>query len=258
MLYCDDSLENQIRGQSMFFVIKRNSVVLLAAIVVMGIIGAGMLAGNSHTYINEAHPVAAELNKLTVIIDAGHGDPDGGAVAGDGTEEAELNLAVAKKLEIILQNAGCKVIMTRSDSMGIHNQDGKTSISQKKNEDMRKRRSIQANSGGDMFISVHMNKFEQTDCYGAQVVFQASDAPSEQLAMCIQSALKTGIDNGNKREAMANKSGIYLLKNVPIPSVIVECGFISNRDELALLKTEEYQSKIAWAIYMGIVEYAQR
>jgi len=242
----------------MIFVIKRSSIILLLAIVAMSIISVGMLVNNSHTMVDEARPVAAEMNKLTVIIDAGHGEPDGGAVASDGTQEAMLNLAVAKKLEEILQNAGCKVVMTRADNMGIHNESEKTSISQKKNEDMRKRRSIQANSGGDIFISIHMNKFEQTDCYGAQVVFQANDEPSKRLATCIQNALKTGIDNHNKREIMENKSGIYLLKNVPIPSVIVECGFLSNRDELELLKTEEYQSKIAWAIYMGIVEYIEQ
>ena len=241
----------------MIVVIKRSSVALLCAILVMGIIGGIMFVSRGNIISDKEKPVAAEMSKLTVIIDAGHGDPDGGAVAGDGTQEAVLNLAVAKKLEAILYGAGCNVIMTRSDGMGIHNADGQTTISQKKNEDMKKRRLIQANAGGDMFISIHMNKFEQASCYGAQVVYPANDVRSEELAKCLQAALKNGIDNNNKREPMANKSGIYLLKNVPLPSVIVECGFLSNRDELALLKTDEYQSKIAWAIYMGIVEYVQ-
>jgi len=239
----------------MIVLIKRSSVALLSAIIVMGIIGGIMLADGQNNTQEAMNTVATEINKLTIIVDAGHGDPDGGAVANDGTQEAVLNLAVAKKLEEILLEVGCSVIMTRCDEMGIYNPDSKATIAQKKNEDMRKRREIQSSSGGDIFISIHMNKFEQAECYGAQVVYPENAEKSKQLASCIQNALKTGIDNGNHREPMASGSGIYLLKNVPIPSVIVECGFLSNSDELALLKTDEYQSKIAWAIYMGIVDY---
>ena len=120
---------------------------------------------------------------------------------------------------------------------------------------MKKRREIQKNMGADIFCSIHMNQFSESKYYGAQVVYDNTNENAKLLAECIQTELKNNLDPENKRLAMKSGSNIYLLKNAPIVSVIVECGFLSNEKELALLKTDEYQSKIAWAIYIGLTEY---
>lgn len=233
----------------MIFVIKRSSALLLCAIIIMGIIGAILAKPQDNTAA-----MATAINQKTVIIDAGHGEPDGGGSGEDGTREAAINLAVAKKLEEIMTQNGCKVIMTRTGENGIYDSSANT-IGEKKRSDMYKRRDIQKNSGADIYISIHMNKFEQTQYYGAQVVYDAKDQDSKKLATEIQKALKEGVDPNNERKPMAAGKDIWILKVATIPSVIVECGFLSNPNELSLLKTDEYQTKLAWAIYMGTVNY---
>lgn len=198
----------------------------------------------------------AAVNALyghVVIIDAGHGDPDGGALAKDGTTEAELNLLVAQKLNNLLSRADITTVMTRTTNEGIYAPNLK-SIAEKKRSDMHKRREIQSGVGADIFISIHMNQFEQSKYHGAQVVY-GSGAESERLAKCIQTSLRDSVEPDNERRAMKSNGSIYLLKNTSVPSVIVECGFLSNQEELEKLKTDEYQTKLAWAIMKGIEIY---
>jgi len=229
--------------------LKKSSIFLLSIIFLCTTIIVTLAFGSISTPTSEN----ASFGKL-VIIDAGHGEPDGGAVASDGTCEATLNLQVAEKLNNLLSQADIKTIMTRTTEQGIHSLECKT-IAQKKNSDMKKRREIQKSMGADIFCSIHMNQFSQSKYYGAQVVYDDSNENAKLLAKCIQTQLKNNLDPDNKRQEAKTDGNIYLLKNAPIPSVIVECGFLSNENELTLLKTDEYQSKIAWAIYKGIEAY---
>lgn len=189
-----------------------------------------------------------------VIIDAGHGDPDGGALGSDGTREAELNLAVAQRLAQLFAEADTQVIMTRTTSEGIHDKE-LVGISAQKKSDMRRRREIQQSMDGALFISIHMNYFSDSKYYGAQVVYDGQSDTSKRLAECIQASLKEHVDEENNREAMKSNGKLFLLKSPSVPSVIVECGFMSNANELAMLKSEEYQDRLAKAIYIGAQNY---
>lgn len=188
----------------------------------------------------------------TVIIDAGHGEPDGGALADDGTCEEKINLEISKKLSAILEEKCYNVIMTRETSEGIYSS-GK-SVKEKKLSDMHNREKIMNSSGADIFVSIHMNKFSDPKIFGAQVFYSAGNEDSKRLAESIQSEL-LGLDENNKRVAKEAENSIYLMKKAKLPAVIAECGFLSNPNECKKLKTDEYKTEVANAIYRGIENY---
>lgn len=195
------------------------------------------------------------VSNHTIVLDAGHGLPDGGAVASDGTIESELNLDIVLKLQALLESSNCTVILTRSDENGIYESSAKT-IRKQKVSDMKNRASIANNSDSEIVVSIHMNKLPQTQYDGWQTFYKNTDDDSKKLANCIQNNLNHFIDEQNNRE-IKSISGIYLTRNVQIPLVIVECGFLSNYQENELLKTDEYQDLLAWGIYAGIMDYFQ-
>lgn len=210
----------------------------------------------SLTYSNSSitEPVSSTpISNHTIILDAGHGDPDGGAVAADGTIESNLNLNLVLKLQKLLESSGTTVILTRSDTNGIYEATADT-IREQKVSDMKTRAKIANNSDAEMFISIHMNKLPQTEYSGWQTFYKNNDDISKQIASNIQTSLNYFIKKENSR-TIKSISGIYLTKNVEIPLVIVECGFLSNEEENKLLQTEKYQEELAWSIYIGIMDY---
>lgn len=191
-------------------------------------------------------------NKI-ILIDAGHGGIDGGAVSKSGTVEKDINLSISLKLREILNNQGYKVVMTREEDKGLYTDGGK--IRKKKIEDLNNRLKMKNESKCDMFISIHLNMFPESKYYGAQVWY-GSNENSEKLAKIIQDNFKKNINNGNKRiEKPAGQSYKILLGNNPIPQVIVECGFLSNYNEEQLLKNQQYQITVADVIAKSINEY---
>ncbi len=176
-----------------------------------------------------------------------------GAETEDGTSESSINLSITKNVQALLEQSGCTVILTRSDENGIYNADDNT-IRKKKVSDMKNRVSIGNNSNADIFVSIHLNKLEQKQYWGWQTFFRKNDEESKKLAQCIQSGLNDAIQKNNKREPLKIEDK-YLIKNVKIPIAICECGFLSNNEEANLLKQEEYQKKIAFGIYIGIINY---
>ena len=176
--------------------------------------------------------------------DAGHGGFDPGKVSKDNTLEKDINLSITKKLQIYLEQSGSFILNTRIDD---------TALSDKKREDMNERKKLANEEGVDLFVSIHQNSFPQENVKGAQVFYYGDSEESKKLAECVQNRLKE-IDGNNNREAKANKD-YYLLKKTGVPSIIVECGFLSNPEENNKLKSEEYQEKIAWAVYLGILDY---
>lgn len=190
----------------------------------------------------------------TIILDAGHGGYDGGAQAADGTQEKNINLSIALKLQKYLQLGGFNVILTRDKDEGIEDNDTET-IAKRKVGDMKKRLQIINNNPDAVFISIHLNKFTTSAPNGAQVFYSPNNENSQMLATKIQESVVKQLQNNNERQVKKGNKSIYLLKNATIPAVIVECGFLSNSAELELLKNEEYQSKMAFSIYCGIMEY---
>ena len=191
-----------------------------------------------------------------IVLDAGHGLPDGGAIGKNGTIESELNLAIAKRTQNLLTKKGYKVIMTREDEFSISKET--QSISSRKKSDMRARLEIINTSDADMFVSIHMNKFTSPLYCGAQVIYSPNFRDSELLAEIIQRQLCALEDNKSKRSHLKAADGIFLLKNAKIPAVIIECGFLSNFDEEQLLNTKEYQKALSVAIADGIDKYYER
>lgn len=193
-------------------------------------------------------------DNITIIVDAGHGEPDGGAVSNDGVKEADLNLAVAKKLESLLLDEGFDVIMTRETNNNIADGDKQSTTREMKVSDINNRINIANNSGANFLISIHMNKFTQSKYRGWQTFYSKKSEESKMLAESIQKSIGDVIDYPNTRAAHTIE-GIKLVDKSTIPTVIVECGFLSNEEEKKLLQTDLYQEQLAEGILNGILNY---
>lgn len=189
-----------------------------------------------------------------IIIDAGHGGEDGGAVGADGTNEKDINLSIALKLNDILTVLGYETRMVRTTDISIHNE-GADTIRERKSSDIRNRAAIMEEYENCLYISVHQNKYEDSSIWGAQTFYSPNDDASKSLAQFIQTSVAAQIQPDNKRQIKESGTSIYVLYNATKPAVMVECGFISNPNELSQLKTEEYQSKMAFSISTGIMNY---
>ena len=229
-------------------VVLRKRTVILAGLIAVSAAVAGL------SFARKDVPIFSKTNGRIIVLDAGHGDPDGGAVSSRGTVESDLNLSVAKLLEKQLVSRGYTVIMTRETKNGIHSE-GAKSIRQKKREDMEKRLELVNSSGADIFVSIHMNLFQNEKYRGAEVLYSEKFENSPLLAELIQAELKAIDPENQTRQAKKADGGIYLLKNAEIPAVLVECGFLSNPEEEKLLKDKAYQERLAGAVCDGIVEY---
>ncbi|AKL97015.1 germination-specific N-acetylmuramoyl-L-alanine amidase CwlD [Clostridium aceticum] len=201
-----------------------------------------------------AKTTAYLLPSLTkvIMLDAGHGGVDPGAVSKGGVKEKDINLTIALYLKEYLEQNGAVVLMTRFEDEGLYSSEG--SLRNKKNEDLRKRKEIVKDSGADIFITIHLNSFPQTQYYGAQTFYPKDNAAGKVLAEKIQEELINTLDNNNKRVALP-KDDVYVIKGLDIPTTLVECGFLSNPKEEQLLQKSSYQKKIAWSIFVGIQRY---
>lgn len=204
-----------------------------------------IFVGMFKTYLSESvETFSMPVANKNIVIDAGHGDWDPGKVAKDGTLEKDINLQISKYLQGYLEQSGGFVLTTRIDDKA---------LADSKREDLKARKNIANNENVDLLISIHQNSFPKENVKGAQVFYYEGSEESKRLADCVQNRLKE-VDSNNNRVAKSNKD-YYLLKQTTMPSIIVECGFLSNSEENKNLKNEEYQQKIAWAIYLGILDY---
>lgn len=211
-----------------------------------------LLSGLFVTGEKSANVSAKATQRYTVIIDAGHGGFDGGAVAFDGTLEKDLNLSVALKLDSVLKIMGYDTVLVRDTDVSTADDKG-TERSQKVS-DIKARLRLTEKYKDALFVSIHMNKYTSPQPHGAQVFYSQVDG-SKELAECIQRSITAGVQTDNKRVVKKTTKDIYLLYHAVIPSVIAECGFISNPDDLLKLKSDEYQLKMAAAIAAGINDY---
>lgn len=192
--------------------------------------------------------------RYTVIIDAGHGGEDGGAVAFDGSLEKNFNLDIALRLQKILELYGFNVIMTRTEDKMTCDDNLKTQR-QKKISDIRNRLEIIEKFNNAIFVSIHQNKFSDSRQEGTQVFYSPSNLNSKKLADCIQNTVVANLQKNNKRKTKKSGTEIFLLYHSTIPAVMVECGFLSNSNDLLLLKTNDYKNQIATLVADGIINY---
>lgn len=189
------------------------------------------------------------LSGMVIVLDAGHGGIDGGAER-DGVMEKNITLNIAKKTRDYLQEQGAVVILTRDGDYDLATNSA-GSVSRRKTEDLQARANIVNRSGADFFVSIHLNSFPGASSKGAQTFYYGSLVENEKAAKFVQDELRLSLENTDR---FAKKiQHVYLLREAEIPGVLVEVGFLSNSEERALLETEEYQNKIAEAIYRGIL-----
>ncbi len=203
---------------------------------------------------NNILETSGELNTYRIVVDAGHGEPDGGAVSANGIAEQSLNLTIATKLQNALEDEGFDVIMTRADENNIADSDKQGSLKEMKSSDLTNRVKIANSSGADFMVSIHMNKYGNSKYWGWQTFYSKNSENGKRLADLIQSSISENINKDNKRTALSIE-GIKIVDKTNIPVVIVECGFLSNPEELELLQNEDYQEKLVKGICMGITKY---
>lgn len=269
---------------------KRNRRIAASAAILFAIctgFGVRTVSGDNLTEVFAGTPTGDFIDKVTgvfrsvsvfskdkgpvVIIDAGHGGIDGGAVSASGVSEKDINLGISKFIEEILNDYDIDVVMTREEDKGLYTGvkndgtdqmeiEGKRSIRSLKAEDLHARRDLADSLGADAFVSIHLNSYKaDRSAFGAQTFYTTSCSEdigerSRDLAERIQAFLLSDIDNGNDRTAL-KKNDVVIMKNAGCPTVIVECGFLSNAAEAELLGSEDYQQTLASAVSRGILSY---
>lgn len=191
----------------------------------------------------------------TIIIDAGHGGFDGGASTDDGVPEKDINLSISLYLEDYLHLFGYDVIMTRNKDTSLED-DSTLSIRKKKTSDIRNRLKLMETTENSIFISIHQNHFHQEKYSGMQVFYSKNHSESSSLlAQSIQDSTVNLLQPENERQIKQIGTSVFLIYNAVRPAVLVECGFLSNKEESEKLKTETYQKQIAFSIALGIIDY---
>lgn len=223
-------------------IVIRKKMIGLFALFLVFVFGFGFFV-SSTVKTDVVTPVG-----ITVVIDAGHGGIDGGSVGKNGTIESELNLKYAQKLTKYLENFGINVVNTRTNANGLY-----TELTDDfKLIDMKKRAEIINNSDAQILISIHMNEFSSSQENGAQVFFEQDKEDSQKLANSIRDILVANFENARE---LTLAGDYYILNNTSPIGVIVECGFLSNPEEEALLCSEEYQNKMCYSIFSGIINF---
>ena len=238
----------------MFITFKKWTALYVATILALFAIFAAILwQGNA---VNASKNLELKQNgEFILIIDPGHGGFDPGAVASDGTTESKINLAVGLQMEAMARLLGVETDMTRREDVSTES-DANAAVRQRKNSHLKNRvEQINGISGG-VLVSLHQNSLPQVPAVHGAQVFYSEVEDSRELAETVQSALNTVINDRNK-EVKAAGGGVYLLKNAKIPAILVECGFLSNGDETALLNTQAHQNRLALTILASVLEHLQ-
>ena len=226
---------------------------LIAILVVIIVAMVGFIGVNLSIAQQAMNNEKSQTGVKKILIDPGHGGMDGGTSSKTGTLEKNINLSIALKLKDILQKSGYEVVMTREEDVGFIS--NSRTIRGRYNEDLKNRCDLKKSTNCDLFISIHLNYFTQSKYYGAQVWY-SSFKDSEMLGSIMQKNFRVDIDPGNLRVQKAAKNAFKILReNDNMPSVIVECGFLSNYEEAKKLKTLEYQQKISETMCKSIGEF---
>ena len=233
----------------MFFL--RQKTIIISALILLAILMSGVWWSSERIYQRIAYDkelktsakVNSEMGK-TVVIDAGHGGKDSGKIGINKVLEKDINLEIAKKVKELLLKQKVNVIMTREDDRA---------MAESKTEDLKKRVDIINEANADLAVSIHQNSYTSEEIHGAQVFYYNHSEEGRKAAAIFQKILLK-IDPENKRQEKGNDS-YFILKKTEAPVIIVECGFLSNKQEAEKLVTEEYQDILAEAICDGITEF---
>ena len=203
---------------------------------------------------DRALPAAADVSdKPVIVLDAGHGGLDSGAVGKNGTLEKDVNLAVVKRLQQLLELSGFHTVLTRSEDISIY-APGVEGIRNQKLSDMDNRLEIIQSYPDSIFLCIHQNNFTDPAYFGGQMFYNNNNPGNRTLAQIMQNRFAQ-LQPGNDREIKLSGDELFLLKSNKNPSLMIECGFLSNPDEEARLSTAEYQQQLAFTIYSGLLDY---
>lgn len=219
-------------------------------------VGLMLLLGGSIFYFKSVETMTSPMNGITVLIDPGHGGADAGASEGDAIEKT-LNLEIAMLLKNYIEENGGVCYLTRAVDTNTADPNRPKGISQKMS-DLKMRKQNIDEFKADIFVSIHMNKFGESKYSGLQVFYDDNLPQNKLLAEAVQNSTKEVVDPQNTRTAKATGEKIYVLKGNKIPSILVECGFLSNPQERENLKNPQYRQKVAWGIYVGIMRFISR
>lgn len=235
----------------MILLVRKNNLVLIGLVFLLLVTIYSLNVG-----ANDTAPVTkSQGTQKVIMLDPGHGGEDPGAVSDySGIREKDLNLKIALKTKALLENEGFKVLMTREEDR-LEYQPGTTNIIQKRKQDLLRRKKMMDEAGADIVVSIHMNKFDQTQYYGAQTFYPPNSTEGQKLATSIQKFLRENVDPTNTRSSLVKKEPIIILRNYVTPTVIVECGFLSNVEDEKKLQSEEHLDKLSLAIKEGIKDY---
>ena len=226
---------------------------ILTLVVSIGIT-VGALFFVDKAVVSAASTNAVDNSKV-VVIDAGHGGEDSGAVAGNGALEKDLNLVIAHLMKAELEKHGYTVVMTRTEDKMLYSE-SENIKGMRKLSDLKNRVKIAEEYPGATLISIHMNSFGAAQYSGLQVYYQANKDNSRTLADAIQNKVRSTLQPDNERKVKSGE-GIYLLENSSLNTVLVECGFLTNPQEAEKLCEKEYQNQLSFAIVCGIIEYIE-
>lgn len=229
---------------------RRNSVAI--GVVALLVVGTGLcLLWRTPSAI----PTLAgppQLQGTTVVIDAGHGGEDGGAVSASGTVESGINLEIALRLDAVLGLYGTDTVLLRTEDVSLHDPDAQT-LREKKASDLRNRTERVEAIPNALLVSIHQNTYTGSGRYHGAQVFYADAESSETLARHAQEILRQALDPQNTRQAAKLPGAVYLMDHITCPAILVECGFLSNPEEDALLRTAGYQTKLAAALASALL-----
>ena len=253
-IYEDTFFIHYIKDQKEYVMQKNDRImriIMSVALIVAMVLWAKEVADLQTSYVwQQSANMNLEDEGLCVVLDAGHGGKDPGKVGVTGCYEKDINLKIVEKLKAFLEMEGIKVLLVRDGDYGLYEE----TDSNKKNADMRNRVKFIEENSPDLTVSIHQNSYSDGSIKGAQTFFYSDSEESRKMAEKIQDSLVMVLDQNNRRKAKSNDN-YYLLKKTTCPMAIVESGFLSNIQECELLETEYYQEKVAWAIYMGIMQY---
>lgn len=234
--------------------IRRRLMIVLSVILLVSAVGYVLYNPEGAVQNGSMRQAGAfEQYNYVPIIDPGHGGPDGGTESVTGVQESRINLEIGLKTDLIMRFLGLKTVMTRDTDVSIHDIDA-VSLRDKKNSDLRNRVSLVNGTDNGVLLSIHQNYFDQSQYYGAQVFYNG--AANKPFADVMQGTLRLALDPENSRKSKSTDN-VYLLNNVTKPAVLVECGFLSNPEEEALLRSETYQRKVSMAICKGFLDYTK-
>ena len=203
-------------------------------------------------------PVFNGNEKIRFVIDPGHGGEDAGAIANDGTLEKDLNLEISTLLHSVLELNGNNTVLTRTTDTLLYDKFGDLDdyTGKKKVYDLKNRLKIAEEKENSIYVGIHMNKFPDPKYSGLQVYYSPNVELSYQLALDVKNTVCTNLQPQNKRQIKAADSSIYILHNTSVPAMLIECGFLSNEEELASLKSKDYQRTLAINLFSSLIKHS--